>query len=339
MPTWGGILQELQATPATPGGPSPLDVVRRKYLKQLADHTKRNVILYASKWTQGGADPDLVSLNAEDMQGFMEVVHGLSSAAGLDLVLHSPGGSAEATEAIVKYLRSKFTDIRVVVPHAAMSAATMLACSANSVVMGKHSFLGPIDPQLITQTDGVRRAVAAHAIIEQFRLAQKECRDPTLLPSWLPILRQYGPALIVQCQFQIDLSKKLVSEWLAKYMFAGSANANEKAADTANKLADHGEFKSHGRFLSREEVKGLNIVVSDLESDQAFQDAVLSTFHAATHTMSATPTAKIIENHLGKAFIKTQITLPTFFPQMIPQMIPSGPPAAPPPVMPPPGPP
>jgi ClpP class serine protease len=33
-----------------------------------------------------------------------------------------------------------------------MSAATMVACAANQIVMGKHSFLGPIDPQLILQT-------------------------------------------------------------------------------------------------------------------------------------------------------------------------------------------
>jgi ClpP class serine protease len=45
----------------------------------------------------------------------------------LDLIVHSPGGSPEATEAIVTYLRSKFNDIRVIVPQAAMSAATMLA--------------------------------------------------------------------------------------------------------------------------------------------------------------------------------------------------------------------
>jgi ClpP class serine protease len=28
----------------------------------------------------------------------------------------------------------------------AMSAATMIACAADVIVMGKHSFLGPIDP-------------------------------------------------------------------------------------------------------------------------------------------------------------------------------------------------
>ena len=46
------------------------------------------------------------------------------------------------------------------------------------------------------------------------------------------------------------------------------------------------------------------MLVVPLESDQTFQDMSLSVFHAATHTFSATPAAKIVENHLGKAFIK-----------------------------------
>lgn len=105
----------------------------------------------------------------------METLHGLTGD-GLDLVLHSPGGSAEATESIVKYIRSKFSDVRVFIPHAAMSAATILACSANRTAMGKHSFLGPIDPQFIIQTQIARASVAAHAIEEQFAMAKEECK-------------------------------------------------------------------------------------------------------------------------------------------------------------------
>ena len=167
MPTWGDILKELQApaleiqnkilrgqlpsnTPIT----IDFDGVRRKYLQALFNYTKRPVILYASNWTtpKPGVDPDLVSIIPEDIQGFMEVMHGVPEGS-LDLILHSPGGSAEAAESLVSYLRSKFSDIRIFVPHAAMSAATMLACSANRIGMGKHSFLGPIDPQFTVNTD------------------------------------------------------------------------------------------------------------------------------------------------------------------------------------------
>ena len=44
--------------------------------------------------------------------------------------------------------------------------------------------------------------------------------------------------------------------------------------------------------------------VLNLEQDEAFQDAVLSTFHAVTHAFDITPCVKLIENHMGKTFIR-----------------------------------
>ncbi|MGQ9583288.1 MAG: SDH family Clp fold serine proteinase [Thermoplasmatota archaeon] len=107
----------------------------------------------------------------------------------------------------MSYLRAKFNDIRVIIPHAAMSATTMLACASNKIVMGKHSFLGPKDPQLILQTQLGRQAVPAQAILGEFEMDKRECQDPNKLGSWLPILGQCGPALLVRKSVQ-DLLKK-----------------------------------------------------------------------------------------------------------------------------------
>lgn len=75
MPTWGGILQELQSTQQILQAP-PFDAVRRKYLVAAHGHTNRNLILYATKWTQPdpNVSPELVSIVDEDVQGLMEVV-------------------------------------------------------------------------------------------------------------------------------------------------------------------------------------------------------------------------------------------------------------------------
>lgn len=176
MPTWGEILKELREIMEREKKP-PFDMVRRKYLKKLYEYTGRNTILYATKWTQPGDIPsEMISLTDEDIQGFMEVTSGLSGDT-LDLIIHSPGGSAEATEALVIYLRSKFAHIRAIIPYGAMSAATMLACAADEIIMGKHSFIGPIDPQVIVYTRLGRRAIPAQAIIEQFERAKKECKE------------------------------------------------------------------------------------------------------------------------------------------------------------------
>ena len=64
---------------------------------------------------------------------------------------------------------------------------------------------------MILQTKLGATSVPAQAIIDQFRMAQKECKVPEQLNSWFPILEQYGPALITQCDNAIKLSEELVS--------------------------------------------------------------------------------------------------------------------------------
>lgn len=141
MPIWSEILRELGQTAAQGDAPD-FDGVRRRYLAELHRHTRRNVVLYASGWLQRDAPPTLTSINEEDIHALMEVTSGLQGT-NLDLILHSPGGSPEAAEGIVSYLRSRFDHIRVIVPQLAMSAATMITCAANEIWMGKHSFPAP----------------------------------------------------------------------------------------------------------------------------------------------------------------------------------------------------
>ena len=193
MPIWSEILRELAQT-AAPGGAPDFDGVRRRYIAALHGHTRRNVVLYASGWLQKDTPPALTSIHDEDIHALMEVTSGLQGTT-LDLILHSPGGSPEAAEGIVSYLRSRFDHIRVVVPQLAMSAATMISCAANEIMVGKHSFLGPIDPQLLVSTQLGTRFVPAQAVLDQFDKAQRECADPAKLSAWLPMLGQYGPDL------------------------------------------------------------------------------------------------------------------------------------------------
>jgi len=302
MPTWGQILGEITNL-GKAGHPAPVDEIRNRYVAELAAYTQRNTIVYATKWTSGEVPPNLTSINDEDVQGFMQAVHGLNGNA-LDVILHTPGGSAEATDAIVSYLRSKYSDIRVIIPQAAMSAGTMLACAANRILMARHSSIGPIDPQMILQTPIGVRAFAAHAILEQFQLAQEDCAaNPRNLNSWLPMLSQYGPALLIECQNQIDFGRQLVENWLRAFMFAGVENAPEPLS-IAEYLSTHSNFKTHGKHISIEKAVEIGLLIDQIEHDQELQGHILSAFHAITLTLSMTSTVKVIANHNGNAFLK-----------------------------------
>ena len=303
MPVWSDILAELAQT-ASPSGALDFDGVLRKYLAGMHARSGRNVILYASGWLQKPhVSANHVSIVDEDIEGFMEVVDDLDGN-GLDLILHSPGGSPETAEAIVAYLRSRFSHIRVIVPNLAMSAATMIACAADEIVLGDHSFLGPIDPQIMLSTPLGVTAVPAQAVLDQFNQAKEEGQDPDKLSAWLPMLAQYGPSLLKQCESVLTMSRDTVKTWLREYMLKRAEDPDEASESIAGWLAGHRNFGSHNRHICRADVERRGLTVSRLEEDTQFQNSVLSVFHSATLAFSNTSSAKIIENHLGRSFVK-----------------------------------
>jgi hypothetical protein len=304
LPIASEILREIAESPTDDGAPN-FDGVRRKYLHRLHLHTQRDTILYATAWTQTAKESPvtLLSITDEDIHGLMEVNAGLEGD-NLDLILHSPGGSVETAEVIVTYLRSRFSHIRIIVPNLAMSAATMIACAADEIVLGKHSFLGPTDPQIFISTALGNRLAPAQAILDQFDKAQRECTDPEKMPAWIPMLSQYGPDLIVICETALDLSRELVTEWLTSYMFKDTANPSATAHHVSNWLSDHTHFKSHARHISRDDLESHGLRIKHLESDGELQDMVLSVFHAAIHTFNGTNAVKLVENHTGRAFVQ-----------------------------------
>ena len=64
------------------------------------------------------------------------------------VILDTPGGIVEVVERMVATLRSHYEDMTVIVPDRAMSAGTILALSADRIMMDYFSCLGPIDPQI-----------------------------------------------------------------------------------------------------------------------------------------------------------------------------------------------
>lgn len=300
MPAWPEVLQEFAATPNEQRSGLLL-----QYLKRLYRHSRRNTILYATAWTLprlNSVSPELMAITNDDMQGIMTVVRGMPKGA-LDLIIHSPGGSPAAAEMIVEYIRRKFDDFRVIVPGVSMSAATLMACGADRIVMGKHSFLGPTDPQLVLQTPLGRRLVPAQAILDQFDMGLEECKDRSRIPAWMPLFQQCAPDVLVQCQNALDLSDLLVRKWLRSYMLSKVTPALSKSVrfSRARKIAawlnDHNEHKSHGRPLSRDQLTRVGLNIEPLEQDEEFQDLVLSIFHATTILFDQTSIVKLIMNH------------------------------------------
>ena len=306
MANWNDIMKEVQDTT------SQYDIIRRKYLKELSDYTKRNVLIYYSGWLKKPGAPN-ADINDGDMEGFMTCINGMDCSNGLDLILHTPGGSPTAAEAIVSYLRSKFKrsnnnsspyDIRVIVPHLAMSAGTMIACSAKEIIMGRQSSLGPIDPQF--------NGIPAYNILNEFLEAKKDLsKNPNNVQYWGIKLKQY-PAAFMQTAFDaIRLSDELVDDWLGTCMFdRNDPNQEPLIKKIVSKLNDHGNSKVHDRHFDAKFCQDIGLKIEMLENDNDLQDKVLSVHHACMITIDGTSVIKLIENQDGKAFISSLPMMP-----------------------------
>ena len=305
MESWIDIRNEIVEAGKPKGAPADFDSVRRDSYKKLAALTGRSLIVYASAFHVAGKAQiagQMLSIDLADKEGFREVVRNLDGPE-VDVFIHSPGGSAEATESIVAILRSKFDDIRFIVTGTAKSAATMLVMSGDRILMTNDSELGPTDPQEFV---GGARPAPAGAILDQFELGKKEvAKNPALIGGWLPILQQYGPSLLIECENHIKLSESLVAGWLRSYMFGSDEDAQSKAKKLARYLANDKNFLSHGRRVDINMLLERGAIVERVEDLPEDVAAAINRVHLTVMaTLDSTAAVKIFENSSDAVLIR-----------------------------------
>ncbi len=296
MPSFNDVLTEIQTIEHN----NAQDRIREQYVQRLHAYTGRNLICYYSGWLSAqGSGVNFLQVDDMDKNGFMNAIEGMNCELGLDLMLHTPGGSITAAESIVYYLRQKFgSDIRVIVPQMAMSAGTMIALSAKEIVMGHHSCIGPFDPFV--------QGVSAFAVLEEFKRASVEIeKNPHTIPLWQIMLHKYPAAFLEECDKAIALAKSIVPEWLVSVMFADvdEDEQHKRIANIMENLNNPATTKEHSRHIHFDKAQSLGLKVIALEADQKFQDLVLTVHHTYMATFLMTNAAKLIESHHGKKHI------------------------------------
>lgn len=298
MPARSQIQQEIEVARNT-----SQDTIRRRYISELADYTGRDTIIYMSGFTSMKSSmlpPTFQSITLQDIQGFMAALNGLKGDK-LDLIIHSPGGSLESADQIVQYLRLKYKYIRAIIPQNAMSAATMISCACDEIIMGKQSAIGPIDPQITLPGPHGQFTAPAQSILDDFEKAKSSIiDDPRSAPLWINRINSLPPGILNICTNTISNAKSKVAQWLNQYMFKDVEE--KKGEEIAEWLGKASEHKTHGRPIGISLAKSKGLIVNALEDDQEFQDRVLSVFHACAVTLDVTPVFKFIENNLGKGW-------------------------------------
>jgi len=190
-----------------------LTAERKKQLARVADVRKRDVLVYAADLKKGQAP---IAISYPDLLPILDQISNLSGAS-LDLVLETPGGSAEIAEQIVRIIRDKYPDVAVIVPGTAKSAGTIMTMAADEILLDHSSALGPIDAQLTWQG----KVFSADALLKGFDRIKAEVADGgPLNKAYIPILQGISPGELESAQNQLDLAKDLVTEWLTTYKFS-----------------------------------------------------------------------------------------------------------------------
>jgi len=160
------------------------------------------------------------ALEAADVQALVNILLKVGEVDTLSVILHSPGGDGTVVERFVSLCRVQCKRFRVIIPHQAKSAATLISLGADEIVMGPTSELGPIDAQVRVTSGGVWRYISAQSFINaRDGLIKKYSELSAAGGDVTPILQMLASVdlpFTSHCEslmdFGRDVARKLLSE-------------------------------------------------------------------------------------------------------------------------------
>ncbi len=284
--------------------PDKVNELRKAVYTDIEKLRKRPLFVYATNFLAGLPPQAPVSIGLDDVDGFTDLVNSVKgNSKSVDVLLHSPGGTPDATERIVNILRSKFEDVHFLIPHSAYSAATMLALSGNTITLHNSATLGPIDPQI--------GGIPARSIKRGFENVEKKIREEGAesLPAYIPLIEKYDIHLLELCDDSAKLSEELVSEWLTAYMFEGK-KAKTKINKVVKFFSNYDLHLLHSRPLTYAKLEGFGLEIH--QADKKLNDLLWESYILLNGFFSATLFVKLYESNNGVSWGRQfqQIVLP-----------------------------
>ena len=195
---------------------------------------------------------------------------------GVDLFIHSNGGSGTVPWRVVSLIRQYTENFAVLVPHHAFSAATLIALGADEIVMHKMGCLGPIDPSVANafnpqnpQNPGQSVPISVEDVSAFFKLVKDEVgitHEDELVRAFIAMTDKVHPLALGNVQRSHSQSRLMASKLLKLHM---DESLEHEIAQLIDTLKSNLFF--HGHPINREEAKKdlklkVTIPEADLES-------------------------------------------------------------------------
>jgi len=149
---------------------------REEVIGKLEQKRKSRVITMIHRQEQLGffGIPVFRYITIEDSERVLRAIRMTPKDMPIDLIIHTPGGLALAATQIANALLKHEAPVRVIIPHFAMSGGTLIALSADEIIMDPNAVLGPVDPQI-----GQMPAASILSVLE--KKDYKDIDDQTLI--------------------------------------------------------------------------------------------------------------------------------------------------------------
>ncbi len=290
---------------------------RQALIRQLEAQTKGTVVLYVANTRHAAS-----SMNLQDAVFLENVLKQAGPITDLDLIINSPGGQGEAADKILHICREfcRQGRFRLVVPHFAKSAATMLAFGADEVVMGPYSELGPTDAQVKIVEGGVEHFVSAQTFVDildrlEYRIREEEKQGQGIVSQSLMVqLASLNKPFVEHCRRLQLYALDFAIRWMCKYVlrdeYAKDAKAaQDRALATGRAFLQSGMF-SHGQMLTAKDLKAradIHIRMNALERDDPVWRTIWQ-LHCACEVLFGMPAGQ----NISKLFESARTTFPIY---------------------------
>ncbi len=225
---------------------------------QLEDERKHPLIVYVTSQRNGA--PGFMSADTPDE--LIDQIECISSSEKeIDLLIESKGGDGLVAWRVISFLRDRFNKVNIIVPHAAYSAATMLALGGDTILMGKYGILGPTDPQIqLVQKDGTIQNFGYEDITAFLEFVKKDAgltEQAHIDSAFKTLCGNVEPLVLGGASRASSLSISIGEKLLLMHMTEPEQKA--KAAEISRKLNKN--FFSHGHSLDRKEARDIGLKI------------------------------------------------------------------------------
>ena len=190
---------------------------------------------------------------------------GKYNCKSLDVIVDSGGGDIDAAYNLALLFRRYGQDkLTFIIPRWAKSAATLLICAGDEILMTPVAELGPLDPQ-ITEINPLEQRV------ERFSPLHIEATLQLIRDEFANGNKELAEGLMQRLQFPLTLGsfKKSLDvgrEYVEKLLSSRMLNGREDKAKRISEVLTTG-YASHGWCITIEEAQELGLEAQEIEGD------------------------------------------------------------------------